>query len=1261
MSKKSFFLVLIFIFLFGLFEANAQCNLLRSQIDVSFNTDQDCAPVTVTDFTVTYYFNAPQNPADIEIRFEWNDPGNQVSVINIGNGLVAAIGNTEFTASAPNFTYFTNNDCALTPTSFLSVNGVLCPTSEELQLSPFWGTDDDGNGEVTINPTNIDVCFNNPVVNAVFTDTSEFNCRVQVEPDRPNQLTRHTQFVYGTNHNPASTIINLSLEDGGTQALTNGAGGLVTTQTRSGVTGGYFGPIEAIPTPALGPVSVSFPMNAPADLANLVGNTFEITLYNWNFCNPWNGDPVNPNYIDAIATTAFIVIVDAPTPSFVTRRGDAAGAITTTFCIGEDIYFDNQTAAAGGLDFVWELFDDVLGTIPFANSTDLNPTFSYPTFGQKLVRLTASNPTAQGSCLEVYELIINISPSIIADISLTDLSDVPISGQFCQDSGNSQLFDVRFSDSSLGISTVDSRWRWEFYDEANNLVFEDPPAGAFSTTILGPYDRVFSSPGVYRALLTIRDDATTCETFDEEFIYIYPAPIADFTSSRVCFGNTTNFLDNSTLTPINGESIVAREWDLNYDGVTFNSDPGLINQTTFDFTFPSAGTYNIALQVSTDQNSCSDLFVSTVTVDPLPLAQIIPDNTVDCSVFTVNFTNVEVGNQPDVIDQYIWELDEGSGFIIDSIQSPIDPEFSNTFTRDFVNSGSSDRFVDVRLRVVTENGCETISNVVTIQILPTPLSGFNSINYSPFDDNCSPVDVTFQVDAATQAQLPSDYTWTISDVDGQIEQQSTGTVPEFSYTFTNDTQDIKDYNIQLNSSLGGICTGDSSLTIRVNPIPQVDFEIDTVNTDCESFTLYAESSIKGMSIYHWILKVDGVTLFASSTDEDNFQFSINKVNAELQVEISLFITNFAGCNSQTIEKILVVEEEQNIAVDFSVTPTLQTLPEATIFLENLTNSGPWDFLWDFGDGTTSTEQNVSEYTYLQAGTYTISLTASFGDCIVTTVKSITINPIPPIVDFGYDPAFGCAPLTVNFTNLSQFALSSSYEWEFGDGSTSNAVNPTHTYFEPGIYSVSLTASNAFNQSTTEIKSQIIEVFETPLVQFDVRPAIVFVPDNPIFTNNQSIGATSFLWDFGDGTTSTEQEPTHFYQEEGFYDITLIGANTLGCADTLTRASLVEGQQNGRLLIPNAFSPNLNGPSGGDFGSTGVNDVFLPLTQGVSEFQMFIFNRWGEMLFETQSKEIGWDGYYNGKLCPQDVYVYKMNLVFENGRKTTRTGDVNLIR
>src|SRR5690606_37453954 len=119
----------------------AQCDQLRPQRDVSFNTDQDCAPVTVTQFAITYYFNQPQDPASIQIMYEWNDPGGTVTLIDEGNGLSPSPDNMSFTANA-SLTYHDNdNQCSILPTAYIVINGQVCFSSAQQQSAYFWGTD----------------------------------------------------------------------------------------------------------------------------------------------------------------------------------------------------------------------------------------------------------------------------------------------------------------------------------------------------------------------------------------------------------------------------------------------------------------------------------------------------------------------------------------------------------------------------------------------------------------------------------------------------------------------------------------------------------------------------------------------------------------------------------------------------------------------------------------------------------------------------------------------------------------------------------------------------------------------------------------------------------------------------------------------------------------------------------------------------------------------------------------------------------------
>lgn len=1114
------------------------------------------------------------------------------------------------------------------------------------------------NDVISINPGVFRVC-QGYAANLRFVDNSDWNCFPRAT--RENSEPRWIQWIYGTG-TPANQIPGMRV---------NGSvPGSFPYRNPAPLTN----PLYPIYSPGQQSLPINVPVTTPAD----IGKEFQITLRNWNQCNPYDNNTADGNGHNPVSgnlangdnapqvTTARVVIVPAPDPTFVTRLGNSSGPIQSVFCIDDDIYFGNNTPPISGASFryTWEFYGNSTGTgSPLSTSTQTNPTYNYTVSGQKLIRLRVRDANAAGSCEAIFDRVITISPSVTAQIQVTDLSNNPITPDFCQEAATPFTnFNARFIDASFGSPTATTQYRWEFFDQNNNMVFEAPTAGAFSTTPLGPFDRVFTTKGIYRVRLRIRDNVTSCESVDEKFVRVFEKPVPVFTFNRVCEGNDITFSESSTLNPLAGEAIVSWEWDMNYDGVTFNKIPSLDNQHNFDYTLP-AGTHPVALRVTANQGSCSAILVQDVIVDPAPNASITPNVTSGCSILPVNFTNNDVTNQPVAVDRYIWEVDDGNGlgFQVDSIQRPSDPGFSAIYTKPFVNTGTVNKVFNVRLRVININNCETISTPVTITVYPGPKSGFVSLNYSPFNDNCSPQSVNFSVDAATQSLNPTDYLWIISDNSGVIGQTSTGTTPGFTYSFTNTTQSMKDYQVTLRTTLPSTCYGDSTRAIRIAPLPDSDFTIDTLIYDCTKMRMRFDAVQQGLNEYTWTVLVNNTVIYGNTSTNDFLEYEFNRITGLIQsIQVRLVTKNFANCESPVTTKSFNVPQNNNITASFIASPFSQTLPNSTVSIVNNSNPGPWSYKWDFGDGTSSVNPNVNQHTYSTFGNYTISLTVSNGDCSAHTVASIEIKPIPPMLDFDYNPDKGCAPLTVTFTNLSMYADPSTYVWQFGDNEgTSRAVNPTYTYYEPGIYSVTLTAANAIGETSTETKHAIIEVYDRPSAQFNLKPRIVYTPGGKLYTDNQSFGASSYLWDFGDGTTSTEYEPSHTYMssDEGHFDVSLIAYNGYGCTDTLTVAAAVQVMKGGQLLIPNAFSPNLGGPGN----ANGENDVFLPLMRGVQEFQMLVFNRWGQLLYETTNPAAGWDGYFQGKLCPQDVYVYKIMAKFSDGQKVTRVGDINLLR
>src|SRR5690606_19047483 len=173
---------------------------------------------------------------------------------------------------------------------------------------------------------------------------------------------------------------------------------------------------------------------------------------------------------------------------------------------------------------------------------------------------------------------------------------------------------------------------------------------------------------------------------------------------------------------------------------------------------------------------------------------------------------------------------------------------------------------------------------------------------------------------------------------------------------------------------------------------------------------------KGLSEYAWVLRVNGTVVTGATGVTDYLEYDFNRLaSGDQLVEVSLTTRNLANCQSPLTTRNVTVPQFENVTASFTATPLVQSMPDRTVTLTNTSSSGPWDYLWDFGDGTTSTNPAVSQHTYPDHGTYTIALTVSNGDCSAQQVQSVTINPIPPVLDFTYNPDKGCAPLTVTFT------------------------------------------------------------------------------------------------------------------------------------------------------------------------------------------------------------------------------------------------------
>ena len=362
----------------------------------------------------------------------------------------------------------------------------------------------------------------------------------------------------------------------------------------------------------------------------------------------------------------------------------------------------------------------------------------------------------------------------------------------------------------------------------------------------------------------------------------------------------------------------------------------------------------------------------------------------------------------------------------------------------------------------------------------------------------------------------------------------------------------------------------------------------------------------------------------------------------------------ASCNGCDTAYTEIRIRADSAVVDFSA---LRLPPCESLAYEFTNGSTPppgkpftnQSFLLDFGDGTPASPVGTGtwQHPYQADGIYNATLTlVDTNYCNAPHTETIPLRVAANVVASFTAPDSSCAPAVIEFGNTTLGG--ESFSWDFGDGATSTEAYPTHTYPNPGDYQVTLHAVDNNTCNKTDDTTVTIHVFGAPSAEFSFTPTKP--EDNtPVTFVNQSIGAVSYLWEFGDGEVSTQTNPVHQYNKTGTYEVCMTATNQAGCTDTAC-------QQVSAIIIPlfdvpNAFSPN------GD----GMNDVLLVRGFGISKFSFKIFNRWGQLVFESNDPSIGWDGRFKGALQPMDAYAFTVYLEFSDGSKANKQGSVTLLR
>lgn len=1032
-------------------------------------------------------------------------------------------------------------------------------------------------------------------------------------------------------------------------------------------------PITIHPSPVAAFIVDALPGCSPLMVAfNNLSNG--ASTYYWNFGDGNNSvstNPVNTYYND----TTFIMYyqVQLNVSSAYGCMDSAINYITVfpntdfNFNINPDSSCHpdivHLSAMPGAFSYVWIYGDgDVESSGPNSWHVYTNTGMADSVYTVQLVT------TSYYSCVDTVQELLVVHPTPNAEFVVDSL-------------GGCTTLNVQIDN----ISTGAVNYYWAFGD-GDSLITTS------QTIIIHPYTNYNAVPVSYNLTL-IAENSDGCRDYYTQSVNVYPGALSDFIASDSigCSPLEVDFINNS----LGADHYY---WDFGDGNSSTNTNP----HNTFVNSGLVDSVYTIAL-VAISPYNCMDTSYFQVTVHPKPEALFGLPNSAGCSPFNVELTNSSIG-----ANQYLWQFGDGDSST--SSSSVIYHSYSNLFGLP----------ANYTLSLTAENGYGCVDTVMqTIIVFPEVTAEFvvDTIGCSPysvyfsnqslgavsffwqFGDGNTSTDISpghiynnfsdsiqvyyaqlitysghlctdtaiqeivvypkpeavFSIDSIIactpfNAQIFNNTTGaTLYDWDFGDGTSGTSSAQQISHMFYNYMPNSYTFTINLHVENDYGCVDDEDHYVTLFPNVTPIFVCDTVG--CSPLNVEFFNLSVGASSYYWEFG-DGAT---SGEPEPAHTYTNTTVNDVVYI-VTLFAESADGCINSLSRNITVYATP---FAEFYATPTYQVYPETMVNIDNNT-IGPWDYLWDFGDTTTSISVNPVNHIYDTCGIYTILLTLTSQHCQDTLSHTIIIDPPPPVASFS-PGAEGCAPLTVSFINHSQYGLS--YLWSFGDGGASTEVSPVYTFYQPGPYQVTLTVYGYNGQNDITTGSSII-VHPSPTAFFQYTPSLVSIPDDAVFFFNLSDNADYYYWDFGDGSPEdTAFNPIHNYEEEGTYDVTLIVWNEFGCYDTMYISEAVVAETNCQIIFPNAFTPNDAGPSGGYYTPADKvsNDIFFPTYQGIIEYTLEIYNRWGELIFVSQNLEKGWDGYYRDEPCKQDVYIWKARWKCVNKQEYSGIGDVLLLR
>lgn len=633
-------------------------------------------------------------------------------------------------------------------------------------------------------------------------------------------------------------------------------------------------------------------------------------------------------------------------------------------------------------------------------------------------------------------------------------------------------------------------------------------------------------------------------------------------------------------------------------------DGGLSTAASPIKTYSKDTTYEITL-IAKAATGCNDTIKRTFTIYPSPTALFTTSNV--CINDTLKAINASTfGGGP---LNYLWKFGDGN----------------TTTLTDVVKTYADTGTYNLILTATTTDGCPD-SMVKKVSILPSPKPDFT------FAKNCTRNPSTFTNKTFNYGLNPTQYTWNTGDT---------------IYTTNNVVHNYKKegkYTIRLYATLPNGCADSTQKTVYINPAPTVGFTIND-SLQCfrgNNFDFFNNTVLNEGKIKEFTWKLND-TFWTNS-------ISINKTFNTFGTSIVKLVAVTDSLCTDSLVKVFEVAPQTQM--DLVLGQDTQCYKDHSFDLINNSTipAGTVKYFWKYSNGDLDTTPNPGAKIFTSSGKYQLTLLAVTNKgCRDSVINNLTLYPSPEL-DFEVNDV--CGTDSARFFNPSKVSTGRivNWLWDLGDGNTSTTKHPIHHYNNLGFYNVQLIGITDLGCPDTLSKDSALEVKNAPTSFFNTQLIKQQGNETTYDFYELSQGADNFFWNFDRGETSRQNDPTFVFRDTGTYRIILTVSNSEGCFDSHdTTISVVPDIE---VFIPNAFSPN--------------KDILNPTfriegSYFYRDFEMSVYDRWGQRLFYSTNPEIGWDGTYDGKLMPEGIYIYRVRMIGTDTKVRNYKGNLHLFR